>query len=89
MQPENVCTYRASLYASWISPQRCKRRDRLDDRAIAKTDTYQQVRKDRKKVEMLFAHLKHIMTLDRLRLQGAKAEFLMAAAAQKFRRIPK
>lgn len=27
-------------------------------RAIAKTDAYQQSRKDRKKVEMLFAHLK-------------------------------
>jgi hypothetical protein len=39
-------------------------------RAIAKTDAYQQSRRDRKKVEMLFAHLKRIMKLDRLRLRG-------------------
>lgn len=61
-------------------------------RAIAKTDAYQQSRKDRKKVEMLFAHLKRIMKLDRLRLRGmsgAKAEFLMAAAAQNLRRMAK
>src|SRR6266496_3824707 len=34
----------------------------------AKTDGYKQSRKDRKKVEMLFAHLKRILKLDRLRL---------------------
>jgi hypothetical protein len=39
-------------------------------RAIAKTDAYKQSRKDRKKVEMLFAHLKGILKLDRLRLRG-------------------
>jgi hypothetical protein len=39
-------------------------------RAIAKTAVYKQSRKDRKKVEMLFAHLKRIMKLDRLRLRG-------------------
>src|SRR5438874_1902853 len=38
-------------------------------RDIAKTDAYRQSRKDRKKVEMLFAHLKRILKLDRLRLQ--------------------
>ena len=49
-------------------------------------------RKDRKKVEMLFAHLKRIMKLDRLRLRGlsgAKDEFLMAATAQNLRRMAK
>jgi hypothetical protein len=61
-------------------------------RHIAKTKGYQQSRKDRKKVEMLFAHLKRIMKLDRLRLRGlsgARDEFLLAAAAQNLRRMAK
>lgn len=61
-------------------------------RAIAKTDLYQQSRKDRKKVEMLFAHLKRILKLDRLRLRGlsgAKDEFLLAATVQNLRRMAK
>ena len=35
-------------------------------RDIAKTRLYRQSRKDRKKVEMLFAHLKRILNLDSL-----------------------
>jgi IS5 family transposase len=61
-------------------------------RAIAKTDEYKQSRKDRKKVEMLFAHLKRILKLDRLRLRGlsgANDEFLLAATAQNLRRMAK
>lgn len=61
-------------------------------RAIAKTAVYKQSRKDRKKVEMLFAHLKRIMKLDRLRLRGlsgARDEFLLAATAQNLRRMAK
>ena len=61
-------------------------------RAVAKTDAYQQSRRDRKKVEMLFAHLKRIMKLDRLRLRGingARDEFLLAATAQNLRRMAK
>ena len=61
-------------------------------RTIAQTDHYQQSRKDRKKVEMLFAHMKRIMKLDRLRLRGlngAKDEFLLAATAQNLRRMAK
>jgi transposase len=61
-------------------------------RAIAKTGAYKQSRKDRKKVEMLFAHLKRILKLDRLRLRGltgAKDEFLLAATAQNLRRMAK
>ena len=34
------------------------------------SDQYEQSRKQRKKVEMLFAHLKRILRLDRLRLRG-------------------
>src|SRR6202165_1674753 len=61
-------------------------------RDIAKTDGYKQSRKDRKKVEMLFAHLKRILKLDRLRLRGpsgAQDEFLLAAIAQTLRRMAK
>ncbi len=59
-------------------------------RAIAKTRLYKQSRRDRKKVEMLFAHLKRILKLDRLRLRGpsgAHDEFLLAAIAQNLRRM--
>ncbi|WP_045227342.1 IS1182 family transposase [Methyloterricola oryzae] len=61
-------------------------------RRIAKTESYQQSRKDRKKVEMLFAHLKRIQGLVKLRLRGftgAKDEFLLAAIAQNLRRMAK
>jgi hypothetical protein len=53
---------------------------------------FEQSRRERKKVEMLFAHLKRILTLDRLRLrgpQGARTEFLLAAAAQNLRKLAK
>jgi transposase len=61
-------------------------------RTVCTTPAYEQSRKDRKKVEMLFAHLKRIMKLDRLRLRGlngARDEFLMAAAVQNLRRMAK
>ena len=47
-------------------------------------------RRLRKKVEMLFAHLKRILWLDRLRLRGpngAHDEFLLAATAQNLRKL--
>jgi hypothetical protein len=59
-------------------------------RTVCATAAYEQSRKDRKKVEMLFAHLKRILKLDRLRLRGLKGardEFLMAAAVQNLRRM--
>jgi len=61
-------------------------------RSISTTEAYRQSRKDRKKVEMLFAHLKRILKLDRLRLRGlsgAQDEFLLAATAQNLRRMAK
>lgn len=61
-------------------------------RAIAKTEAYAVSRRQRKKVEMLFAHLKRILRLDRLRLRGpsgAKDEFLLAATAQNLRKLAK
>ena len=61
-------------------------------RDIATTDAYLVSRRQRKKVEMLFAHLKRILKLDRLRLRGpngAKDEFHLAAAAQNLRKLAK
>lgn len=61
-------------------------------RDIAATDAYSVSRRERKKVEMLFAHLKRILRLDRLRLRGpngARDEFHLAAAAQNLRKLAK
>lgn len=61
-------------------------------RAIGTTQAYANTRRDRKKVEMLFAHLKRILRLDRLRLRGpsgAQDEFTLAAIAQNLRRLAK
>jgi transposase len=61
-------------------------------RAHGKTEAYERSRRDRKKVEMLFAHLKRILRLDRLRLRGpsgAQFEFTLAAIAQNLRRLAK
>jgi transposase len=61
-------------------------------RALAKTKAFEQSRRDRKKVEMLFAHLKRILRLARLRLRGpsgAQFEFTLAAIAQNLRRLAK
>lgn len=59
-------------------------------RALAGTEAFEQSRHDRKRVEMLFAHLKRILKLGRLRLRGprgAQDEFTLAAIAQNLRRI--
>jgi transposase len=61
-------------------------------RKIATTESYRTSRRQRKKVEMLFAHLKRILRLDRLRLRGpcgARDEFLLAATAQNLRKLAK
>ena len=61
-------------------------------RDIAATEAYLTSRRERKKVEMLFAHLKRILKLDRLRLRGpngARDEFLLAATAQNLRKMAK
>jgi transposase len=61
-------------------------------RTLAKTEAFAQSRRDRKKVEMLFAHLKRILRLSRLRLRGpsgAQFEFTLAAIAQNLRRLSK
>ena len=61
-------------------------------REIATTDAFVASRRARRKVEMLFAHMKKIMGLDRLRLRGpngAKDEFTLAATAQNLRKMAK
>jgi transposase len=61
-------------------------------RALAKTELFERSRRDRKRVEMLFAHLKRIFRLGRLRLRGpcgAQFEFTLAAIAQNLRRLAK
>jgi Transposase DDE domain/Transposase domain (DUF772) len=61
-------------------------------RALAGTQAFEQSRRDRKRVEMLFAHLKRIFRLSRLRLRGpcgAQDEFTLAAIAQNLCRLAK
>ncbi len=61
-------------------------------RDICNSDEGRTSRRERKKVEMLFAHLKRILKLDRLRLRGpngARDEFHLAAAAQNLRKLAK
>jgi transposase len=61
-------------------------------RALASTEAFQQSRRERKKVEMRFAHMKRIFRLDRLRLRGlssVKDEVLLTATAQNLRRLAK
>jgi Transposase DDE domain len=65
-------------------------RDRA--RELATTPTFISMAKQRRKVEMLFAHLKQHLGLRRLKLRGlsgAREEFHLAAAAQNLRRLAK
>ena len=59
-------------------------------RSFAGTDGFDQSQRERKKIEMRFAHLKRILKLGRLRLRGprgAQDEFVLAAIAQNLRRL--
>ena len=61
-------------------------------RALANTEAFQLSRRERKKVEVKFAHMKGIHQLDRLRLRGlngAKDEVLLTATAQNLRSLAK
>jgi transposase len=104
---DDVMLYRASVYDCQgcpLKPKCCPNTparkiprsiheaSREAARELANTDAYRQSRKDRKKVEVLFAHLKRVLRLDRLRLRGrtgARDEFLLAATAQNLRRMAK
>ncbi len=107
IDPEGLMRYRASMRDCGPCPlkERCCPRQparkvlrsihegaRDLARSIAETDAYVASRRERKKVEMLFAHLKRILRLDRLRLRGpcgARDEFHLAAAAQNLRKLAK
>ena len=59
-------------------------------RSLADTEAFEESRRDRKKIEMRFAHLKRILKLGRLRLRGprgAQDESVPAAIAQNLRRL--
>jgi len=59
-------------------------------RALAKTKAFEHSARQRKKVEMAFAHMKRILRLDRFRLRGlsgARHEVLLAATAQNLRKL--
>jgi hypothetical protein len=59
-------------------------------RSFVGTEGFEQSRRERKKIEMRFAHLKRILRLGRLRLRGprgAQDEFVLAAIAQNLRRL--
>jgi hypothetical protein len=61
-------------------------------REIAKTEAYVTSRRERKKIEILFAHLKRILRLDWLGLRGpsgAQGEFLLAATVQNLKKLAK
>jgi hypothetical protein len=107
LHADNAYRYLASTYDCRPCPlkQRCcpKRpqrkitRDVNEDardvaRALYDTPAFDQSRRERKKVEMLFAHLKRILKMGRLRLRGpcgAQDEFLLAATAQNLRKLAK
>ena len=90
-----ACAFKAKCTPN--QPRRKIARHQFEDarnraREIATTDAYIDSQRRRKKVEMLFAHLKRILKLDRLRLRGpngARDEFLLAATAQNLRKLAK
>jgi hypothetical protein len=73
-------------------PRNIHERARDVARSFVGTEAFEQSRRDRKRIEMRFAHLKHILRFGRLRLRGprgAQNEFTLAAIAQNLRRLAK
>jgi IS5 family transposase len=71
-------------------PRSIHERAREVARSLAGTPAFERSRRDRKRIEMLFAHLKRILRLGRLRLRGpagAQDEFMLAATAQNLRKL--
>jgi transposase len=65
-------------------------KEREHVRALKGTEAFERSAKERKKVEMLFAHLKRNLGLRRLRLRGltgARDEFLLAATIQNLKKL--
>jgi hypothetical protein len=70
---------------------KCRRKGDVA-RSLVGTEAFEQSRRDRKRIEMRFAHLKRILRLNRLRLRGlrgAQDEFTLAAIAHNLRRLAK
>jgi hypothetical protein len=106
VNPELIFRYRASkpdCQGCALKPRCCPKADACKvmrsvhegardlARTITKEEEWLVSRRERKKVEMLFAHLKRILRLDRIRLRGpngARDEFHLAAAAQTFASWP-
>lgn len=93
-QPDCAACQLKSLCCPNMLSRKIHRSIHEDARNVARqiATTYEQSCRQRKKVEMLFAHLKRIMKLDKLRLRGfsgANDEFLLAATAQNLRRMAK
>lgn len=94
---KNDCSICALKPQCTTAPARKVSRDIDEDvrdqvRALANTEAFQVSRRERKKVEVRFAHMKGIHQLDRLRLRGlsgAKDEVLLTATAQNLRRLAK
>lgn len=69
-------------------PRSLYEKSRAVARLLVENAAYRQSCKHRKKVEVLFAHLRRILKLDRLRPRGRRGawdEFLLAATAQNLR----
>jgi len=104
---DGMLRYRASKHdcdACALKPRRCPNASarkiprsihegaRQMARDICASEAGRTSRRERKKVEMPFAHLKPILKLDRLRLRGpdgVRDEFHLAAAAQNLRKPAK
>lgn len=73
-------------------PRSLYERARDPTRSLRRTPAFARSRRERKRIEMLFAHLNRIPRLGRLRLRGpcgARDEFLLAATAQNPRKPAK
>ena len=107
VRADNTLRYLASTYDCGpcpLKPRCCPNtssrkipRDLNEDardhaRSLVGSEPYERSRRERKKVEMLFAHLKRHLGFERLRLRGlsgANDAFLLAATAQNLRRLAK
>ena len=104
MRARRFCIVRASSTATYARSNRnaAQRNRHARSRATSMSmpgtslarspgaDGFEQSRRERKKIEMRFAHLKRILRLGRLRLRGprgAQDEFGLAVIAQNLRRI--
>jgi hypothetical protein len=91
-RPHRPCSLKPSCT---VSPKSTLTRNIFENerehvKALKGTEAYERSARERKKVEMLFAHLKRNLGLRRLRLRGltgAKGEFLLAATVQNLKKL--